>query len=185
MSLAIDIPLMRNPSVRCAFPQTRTNSVMNPVCPAFIQLSLNPNLYWILRVCIEEGVQNLANKLIVNDLITLNEEEFWVTIEILSQHITPQNSIWSLNSFANSDNSIYLSSNCQKWKSKTMQSVNLQLKPVYACIFNDKIKISNDWTNQKRTPNFISDFTLSGLFNAFFHPVGAHLHTAYTSLDTI
>lgn len=54
---------------------------MNVVCPVFIQLSLNPNSSWILRVCIEEGVQNLDNKLIVGDLITLNAEEFLVTIE--------------------------------------------------------------------------------------------------------
>lgn len=106
----------------------------------------------------------------MSDLITLNVEEFLITIEKLSQHITLLNTIKTQNSFGNSaDNTIYLSSNCQKWKSKTVQSVNLQLKPVNAHIFIDKIKISNDWTNQKRTPNFISDFTLLELFT-FFSP---------------
>lgn len=55
--------------------------------------------------------------------------------------------------------------------SKTVQSVNVQLKPAYTYIFNsfhDKIKISNDCTNQKRTHNFISGFILSELFTAFF-----------------
>lgn len=55
--------------------------MMNFVCPAFIQLSLNPNSSWLLRICIEEGVQNLDNKLIVSDSITLNAEEFLVTTE--------------------------------------------------------------------------------------------------------
>lgn len=55
--------------------------MMNFVCPAFIQLSLNPNSSWLLRLYIEEGVQNLDNKLIVSDLITLNAEEFLVTTE--------------------------------------------------------------------------------------------------------
>lgn len=64
---------------------------MSSVCPAFIQLSLNPNSSWILRVCIEEGVQHLANKLIVSDLITLNAEEFLVTMEkIISTHNTSE-----------------------------------------------------------------------------------------------
>lgn len=64
---------------------------MNSVCPVFIQLSLNPNSAWILGVYIEEGVQNLDNKLIVNDLITLNIEEFLVTTKkIISTHSTPE-----------------------------------------------------------------------------------------------
>lgn len=48
-----------------------------------------------------------------------------------------------------------------------------------------KIKISNDYTNQKRTHNFISSFILSELFTAFFHPGKAHLHILYITLDGI
>lgn len=53
----------------------------NPLHTAFIQLSLNQNSSWFLGVCIEEGVQNLDDKLIMSDLVTLNAEKFLVTIE--------------------------------------------------------------------------------------------------------
>lgn len=52
----------------------------NPLYTAFIQLSLNQNSSCFLRVYIEKGVQNLDDKLIVSDLVSLNAEKFLVTV---------------------------------------------------------------------------------------------------------
>lgn len=68
-----------------------TNPVTNPVYTVFIQLSLNQNSSSFLRVCIEEGVQILVDKMTVSDLVTLNAEKFLVTIKkMISTHSNPE-----------------------------------------------------------------------------------------------